>query len=365
MDKINSLINYYKNNGLLIIGLNDSQGVNTTSTFLKKGLLEFLKDSLTSDELTPEVINAFSLTMNKTEHIDYFLQNNLTVEEIKLSQIYSAVSALEKVMKDMKLPKVFGQIGNVYKTVYSLNDGDENIRITDSIKTAYEPVIIYSSGVNDLMREVGSNPFALKKDYKNKNIKPNYDYTLEKVNNPNTLNKVINSIKRNYENIYSINGNSDIYTLGSYIPKSLEKFELDIFRKLVIEYNERLQELCKIYGITFIDTEEVGKKYNTSEANFHITGEGHNVIANTILNSMYQNKFNRKEKDRLVINHSFEITNRGSKGVIENTYNDYQESFYKSMELDGYSRERELQIMEEHKRETEIFQKVLVNKAKK
>lgn len=34
--ELSSLIDYYKKIGLLIIGLNDSQGVNTTSTFFKK-----------------------------------------------------------------------------------------------------------------------------------------------------------------------------------------------------------------------------------------------------------------------------------------------------------------------------------------
>ena len=34
--KIDKLIKYYKDKVLLIVGLNDSQGVNTTSTFLKK-----------------------------------------------------------------------------------------------------------------------------------------------------------------------------------------------------------------------------------------------------------------------------------------------------------------------------------------
>ena len=79
-EKIEKLIQHYKDNGLLIVGLNDSQGVNTTSTFFKKGLLEYLAAALTSEKLTPEVINAFSLTMNKTEHIDYFLKNNLQVQ---------------------------------------------------------------------------------------------------------------------------------------------------------------------------------------------------------------------------------------------------------------------------------------------
>ena len=119
--KIEKLVNYYKNKGLLIVGLNDSQGVNTTSTIFKKGLLEYLASALTTNELTPEVINAFSLTMNKTEHIDYFLKNNLTKEEIKLMQVYSAVSAFEKVMIDMHLPKKLGKLGNIYKLAYRVH----------------------------------------------------------------------------------------------------------------------------------------------------------------------------------------------------------------------------------------------------
>ena len=47
------------------------RGVNTTSIFNKKGLLEYLVVTLAIEELTPEIINSFSLTMNKTEHIDY------------------------------------------------------------------------------------------------------------------------------------------------------------------------------------------------------------------------------------------------------------------------------------------------------
>ena len=117
-EKRKKLIDYYKDSGLLIVGLNDSQGVNTTSTFYKKGLLEYLAAALTSEELTPEVINAFSLTMNKTEHIDYFLKNNLSLEEIKLSQIYSVVSALEKVMTDIGLPKFLGKVGYASSLIY-------------------------------------------------------------------------------------------------------------------------------------------------------------------------------------------------------------------------------------------------------
>lgn len=362
--KIEKLINYYKDKGLLIVGLNDSQGVNTTSTFFKKGLLEYLAASLTNRELTPEVINAFSLTMNKTEHIDYFLKNNLSLEEIKLSQIYSVISALEKVMTDIGLPKFIGHIGNAYRLIYTPKKGDENIKISTSLKQVQKPVMIYSSGVNDLMREVGANPFSIKGDYKNRDKKPNYYYTLEKINNYETLKKVIDAIERNYDTILGINSNTDIYTLGAYIPKSLQSEEMNIFRDLVIAYNEELTSLCKQYGITFIDTEEVGKKYNNSESNFHISTAGHNALANYILGYMYHNIFEANNVIERKNISPIEVTNSGAQGVIESTSLDYEQSCKRANELSGYASQREIAISDEHRREIEIFQKVLTKRSK-
>ena len=357
--KIEQLINYYKNKGLIIVGLNDSQGVNTTSTFFKKGLLEYIAYALTDEELKPLVINAFSLTMNKTEHIDYFLKNNLSLEEIKLSQIYSAVSAMEKVMTDIGMPKFLGSVGNVYRLIYTPNEKDKDIKISTTLRKAEEPVMIYSSGVNDLMREVGNNPFAIKKDYQRRNEKPNYNYTLDKAKNPKTLQKVIDSIERNYNTILNINTKTDIYTLGAYIPKSLQNKEMDIFRDLIISYNEELLNLCKKYGITFIDTEEIGKNYNNSENNFHISSAGHNALANYILGYMYQNKCVNKIVNNYQKGGLCEITNNGPQGIIDSTTYDYEMSLKRAEKLDNYPKERELAISEEHKREREIFKRVL------
>ena len=94
-------------------------------------------------------------------------------------------------MTDVGLPKFLGKIGNVYRLIYTPKKGDEDIKISTSLKKAHEPVVIYSSGVNDLMREVGANPFGIKGDYKARNKRPNYYYTLEKTNNPLTLQRVI------------------------------------------------------------------------------------------------------------------------------------------------------------------------------
>ena len=214
------------------------------------------------------------------------------------------------------------------------------------------------------MREVGANPFGIKGDYKARYKKPNYYYTLEKTSNPETLKKVMDAMEKNYDTILGINSKTDIYTLGAYIPKSLQSEEMNIFRDLVIAYNEELTNLCKQYGITFVDTEEVGKKYNNSESNFHISTAGHNALANYILGYMYHNKFEANNSTEIKNISPIEITNNGAQGVMESTSYDYEQSCIKANELSGYSSEREMAIADEHRRETEIFQKVLTKKSR-
>ena len=54
-----------------------------------------------------------------------------------------------------------------------------------------------------------------------------------------------------------------------------------------------------------------------------------------------------------------EIVDGGAQGVMESTLFDYNQSCQRAEELCGYASERELAIADEHRRETEIFQKVL------
>ena len=350
---------YYKNRGLAIIGLNDSQGVNTTSTFFKEGLLEYIGRALSDDVLRPIVIDAFSLTLNKTEHIDSLLRANLSLEEIKLSQVYSVVSALEKVMQDIKMPKFLGKIGYVYKINYRVKPEDKDIFISDTLNTVEEPLVIYSSGVNNLMREVGSNPFAIKSQYKNRDKNPAYYYTLEKSSNPRVLVGVIDDIKKNFESIFGINEKSDIFALGAYIPKSLDCKEMNIFRELVLKYNELLEELCIQYGIDYVNTENIGKEFNKSSNNFHITSEGHNALANYILSKIYDKKIlgstnNRDREFSKII-----ITNKGPKEMeLEYSKLFEQKCLEVIEETDEYVKKRLTDIANERSRESAIMQLV-------
>lgn len=363
LEKLQDLKKNLKNSGdLAIIGLNDFQGVNVTTTFWKKGLLDYLKIALSDDEIKPLVINAFSLTMNKTEHIDAFLDANLTLEEIKWSQIYSAVSALEKVMEDVKLPKQIGKLGCLYKYIYKPMTEDKNIKITDTLVNSCQPIVIYSSGVNNLMREVGNNPFSIQKDYKKRFVSPKFFYTLKKVNDKQTLKDVMNGIEQNFVHILGLNNKADIYALSAYVPKSLKDGNMNIFRELILNYNEELRNLCNDFKIAFIDTQSASDKYNKSEGNFHVTSAGHNAVANSILNMMYDRRVlgEIKGSDTSEEESIFKSCyyNDGSLGVYCKMKEKIKENLDRIYSMHGYERKRELEIKDEHRRECKIFEKV-------
>lgn len=353
------LAKYYQDKGLLLVGLNDSQGLNINSNFLKKDLLDNLASLLTTNEFKPDVINAFSLLINKTEHINYLLKANVSIEEIKLAQLYGAVSAFEKVARDLKVPTNLSRLANVYKLVYKVKENDKNIHITTALQNANEPTIIYSSGTNNLMREIDSDPFSIKKQYKLKDIYPNYYYIQSKAKDPKILTKVFDGIRSNFDNLLAINSKSDIYTLGAYIPKSLEKEDMQIFRDLIYKYNETLNEICKSYQINYIDTNQVASDHIYKENNFHIDSYGHKTLANYILLRMYQQKILFKKPIRNIKENQFIIDNKQAEGVLESIKLDEFESRIKSFKMGGYEKAHQIKIEKEHAQERQVFEKVL------
>ena len=359
--KILKIVDYYKNDGLTIVGLNDSQGVNTTSTILKKGLLEYLASKLTNDELNLIMINGFSLLLNKTEHIDYFLKANLSLEDIKLLRVYSVVAALEKVFSGLHIPQFLGKIGYSYRLCAFPKNNDTNIHLTTALIEAKSPIIVYSSGVNNYMREVGNNPFAISKDYRDREIRPNYYYTLDKAGDKSILKHIISGIDDNFYNLLSINNKSIIFALGAYIPASLRNEEMKIFQDLIFEYNEKLVSLCKKYHITYIDTNYIGNKYNNSKINFHITTKGQIALAEKILGAIYDKIFvDSNENDEFT--GQFEISDSGIQGIINDLLIDRKYLYNNRKKLSGYPALRHEQIRAETEKEIAVLQKVLKKK---
>ncbi len=207
-EKLAELRNYYKDE-LTIIGFNDLEVVSNASSFFKKSLLDNLRDILRSEEVEPTIIDCFSPLMNKTEHINYYLKSNLSIEEIKLSKVYSSVLSLEKFMVNRHLPKALGKIGYLSTFKNLVNMDDDITHITSVLEEASSPIIIYSSGYSNLKREI---------DFDGVNAPKDYDYTLSKIKSKKTLSNVMKGIERNFYNILSINDKSDIYVLNAPIP---------------------------------------------------------------------------------------------------------------------------------------------------
>ena len=327
-DKLDKLRAHYKDE-LTIIGFNDLEVVSNASSFFKKSLLDYLADILRSEELEPTVIDCFSSLMNKTEHINYYLKSNLSLEEIKLSNVYSTVLYLKKFMLNRHLPKTLGKIGYLSTFKNPINVDDDVTCITSVLEEASSPIIIYSSGYSNLKREIG---------FDGVNNPKNYDYTLSKIKSKKTLSNVIGGIERNFYNILSINDKSDIYVLNAPIPNSLEEI-----KNLVISFNNSLYNLCNQYNLNYIDRNVTD---NTSKS-----------LSEEILSALYINKFITERKQvREYSDYSY--NSKGALGVMDKTQNDWREIQKLALEKEGYEKEYLLDIARSHKDEYDVFDKV-------
>ena len=91
---------------------------------------------------------------------------------------------------------------------------------------------------------------------------------------------------------------------------------MKIFQDLILAYNERLTSLCNSYHITYINTNEIGNRYNNSKANFHINTKGQIALAETILESIYDKKINSSSEE-IEFNGEFKVTDDGSHDVFD------------------------------------------------
>lgn len=327
-EKLAELRNYYKDE-LTIIGFNDLEVVSNASSFFKKSLLDNLRDILRSEEVEPTIIDCFSTLMNKTEHINYYLKSNLSLEEIKLSNVYSTVLYLKKYMVNRHLPKTLGKIGYLSAFKNAVNVDDDVTCITSVLEEASSPIIIYSSGYSNLKREI---------DFDGVNTPKNYDYTLSKIKSKKTLSKVIGGIEKNFYSILSINDKSDIYVLNAPVPNSLEEI-----KNLVISFNDSLYNLCNKYNLNYIDRNVTD---NTSKS-----------LSEEILSALYINKF-ITERKQVKEYSDYSYNSKGALGVTDKVQNDWREVQKLALEKEGYEKEYLLEIARSHKDEYDVFDKV-------
>lgn len=381
-EKCKNIREFYKTLGdsMTLIGMNDSQGVNVSSQLLKKTFFHILADAFSDETLSLTAIDTFSLLFNKTEHLDYFLDNNISIEEIKWMQFYSYQMAVQKVLEDLHLPAPFPEFGKHFidfmKFVYSPKENDDKIHLTDTLKNARQPIFIYSSGVNDLMRAYGNDPFRIKRDYQNRKKTANFEYTKKQVEKQEILDNTILQIQQNFEHILNINPSTHIYTLGAYVPNSLRINEMNLFQKIIIKYNDRLEQLCQQYHIRFINTYYIGEKFNKSTNNFHIEHKGHVTLAYDILDAIDKDISSPsflpndrvKKNDIYNINGSMHDVNKRVQKDYDHsiTYaNHLEEELLKheylteaEKEIERRHIERQYEIAQEHQNEMKVLKKV-------
>ena len=327
-EKLAKLRDYYKDN-LTIIGFNDLEVVNNASSFFKRDLLDYLSYFLSTDELKTIVVDAFSKIVNKTEYINYYLKSNLSIEEIKLSNVYSTVLSLEKFMINKGLPKSLGKIGYLSTFRNLINRDDDSTYITSLLEETSNPLIIYSSGYSNLKSEIALDGV---------NSPINLDYTLRQVKSKKTLSKVMVGVERNFYNILSINDKSDIYVLNAPIPNSLEEI-----KNLVISFNDSLYNLCNQYNLNYIDR--------------NVTDNTPKSLSEEIISALYINKFITERKQvREYSDYSY--NSKGALGIMDKAQNDWREIQKLALEKEGYEREYLLGIVRSHKDEYDVFDKV-------
>ena len=304
---------------LLIIGLNDSQGVDTTFRINKKSCMRYLRKELDEKKIKYEMFDCFSLLFNKTYHIDAFLKHNIDKKTIRELQIKGNIMALKKFMIDYSLPKFLSKIRNIYRLTYK--KPKNNKRLTTELINNSHPFVIYSSGANDLMQLIGTDPYSVIVHYKKRNEKPNYNYALNNVKDNKILKQVIDRINNNFAMIKKFNINSTLIVLGAYIPLSLREHRMADFKALIDNYNIELRKLCSDNNAIFIDTNEIGYKYNTSKNNFHISTKGHKHLAHLIMNSIAESI----QEKTAETNTTAECDNLGLKGIIQDIDKMYED----------------------------------------
>lgn len=321
-----------KKNKLLIIGLNDSHGVDTTFKINKKSFMWYIRKEFDSRKIKYEMFDCFSLFFNKTYYVESFFKHNIDKKTIRLLQIYGNIMALKKSMIDYSLPKFISTIRNVYRLTYP--KVKHNTSLTTELKNSVQPFIIYSSGANDLMKLIGTDPFSVIRHYKKRDKEPNFYYSLNQAVKFELVDDVICKIKDNLKLINSYNPNTIVFVLGAYIPTSLKATEMKKFRDLIIRYNDKLKDTCSECNAIYIDTNEIGERYSKKKYSFHISTKGHKELSKILINSIdhYSKNVNRNNND---INSS-NYDNSGLIGIIQDIEKKFIEYKNNSIEIENF-----------------------------
>lgn len=247
-------------------------------------------------------IDCGSLALNKQHNVSEFLKNNLSVAEIKATQL----SSLKSVRKDLITRLA---IARWYDNFYHIDEVDSNIRISDTIKNSKNCNVVLSAVANDLMASVWANPISIaisnlpfSSDYSSKRF--DILYKDEKLKN-----SVVDGLKRNVEEVLGINDKAKICLLGIFVPNILPKK----YEEIIYEINKKVEEIAKNYKQNFADINDVKSRL----IDFHPNAENFKIMCEKVYEAL---KNTQEEKIKC---DDFHYSDRGLEGMIQDLNNLY------------------------------------------
>lgn len=333
------------------------------SSVFTNSLLRLIEKEINSTGL---IIDAGSLTLNKSEHIDITLGYNLTLEEIKIAKLISIHDGISNFVKERFGVQTQLKLDNsIFNRLFDpslVRTGElDRIGISDIIRKSKSPLIIHSTGANNLMRILGTNPYTLEKDYINRDANFKFYYALAKATSDKTVPMVIDGIKSNFENIYTLNPNSKIFSLGLYMPKIFKKEKYQEFRNLILRYNEALEKLCAEYDVAYIETMTQGKYHENHVIDFNLSFKAQQEIAKMIVQELFMYldsvRFEPKHKEIKEIN-GYEdkkslVSAYENLAIVEDVLRDENGNVY----LIGLDAVQDVKLLCERDREAKIYAK--------
>ncbi len=301
MESIDKMFKYYKSEGMVtLIGLNDSQLIDVVNPY-SKGSFDLIVDAFEERNIPTLALNAGSSFYNKAEHAKAMIEADLTVDEIKLLNSYSALAAYSKVVRDsVGFIKFFERVS---KSPFSLPKSFEKL-IRPAFNTgelgetklsnflALKPVIITSFMANNIMRAVANDPYNIKKHYAQRDTNPHFNYTLSKINDPKVLKGIVELTKRTYDTLLS-HTNGDLYGIGFFLPKGMAAEEgFKAFEEYIDMCNQTYSELCQSLGVHYVDVSKLGA--TTGTVDFHASPV---QIKNAVIAEMANHTSESKDTD--------------------------------------------------------------------
>ena len=211
-------------------------------------------------------IDCGSLFVNKQHNITEFLNNNLSVAEIKAIQQLGIDKTRHGVAKLAISP--------VLKNYYNIEKGDNKIHISDAIKKSNKVGVLLSCVSNDMMTSVWANPISYmlaKIPFVDKTVLERTSILLK---DKALREKIVDGLKINMEQILGINDHAKICTFGIYRPTILPQ----TFDIIIDEINYNVHKTAREYNQHYIDINSLNSKI----IDFHPNAKGYEDISTLV-----------------------------------------------------------------------------------